>query len=57
MTRNYIEWLAVLPWAKSSGSEVDINQGQEILDEDHYDLKKVKERILDYLAVRRLSPT
>jgi ATP-dependent Lon protease len=56
LTRNYIEWLAVLPWAKSSGSEVDISKAKEILDEDHYDLKKVKERILDYLAVRRLKP-
>jgi len=56
LTRNYIEWLAVLPWAKSSGTEVDITKAKEILDEDHYDLKKVKERILDYLAVRRLKP-
>src|SRR5215475_12150245 len=56
LTRNYIEWLAVLPWAKSSGTEVDISKAKEILDEDHYDLKKVKERILDYLAVRRLKP-
>jgi ATP-dependent Lon protease len=56
ITRNYIEWLVVLPWTKSSGSEVDISKAKEILDEDHYDLKKVKERILDYLAVRRLKP-
>jgi ATP-dependent Lon protease len=56
VTRNYIEWLAVLPWAKSSGGEVDIIKAKEILDEDHYDLKKVKERILDYLSVRRLKP-
>jgi ATP-dependent Lon protease len=56
LTRNYIEWLAVLPWSKSSGSEVDIVKAREILDEDHYDLKKVKDRILDYLAVRRLKP-
>jgi ATP-dependent Lon protease len=55
LTRNYIEWLAVLPWAKSSGSAVDITKAREILDEDHYDLKKVKERILDYLSVRRLK--
>jgi len=55
LTRNYIEWLAVLPWSKSSGSEVDITKAREILDEDHYDLKKVKDRILDYLAVRRLK--
>ena len=56
LTRNYIEWLAVLPWAKSSGLEVDILRAKEILDEDHYDLKKVKDRILDYLSVRRLKP-
>jgi ATP-dependent Lon protease len=56
LTRNYIEWLAVLPWAKSSGGEVDISKARQILDEDHYDLKKVKDRILDYLSVRRLKP-
>jgi ATP-dependent Lon protease len=55
LTRNYIEWLAVLPWAKSSGSAVDITKAREILDEDHYDLKKVKDRILDFLSVRRLK--
>ncbi|MGH9603920.1 MAG: endopeptidase La, partial [Terriglobales bacterium] len=57
VTRNYIEWLAVLPWKKSSGSEVDIVKAREILDADHYDLQKVKDRILDYLAVRRLKPS
>ncbi|MCU1285334.1 MAG: ATP-dependent proteinase [Acidobacteriales bacterium] len=57
ITRNYIEWLAVLPWAKSSGGEVDIVKAKEILDEDHYDLQKVKDRILDYLSVRRLKPS
>ena len=56
LTRNYIEWLAVLPWAKSSGEQVDILKAKEFLDEDHYGLKKVKERILDYLSVRRLKP-
>jgi ATP-dependent Lon protease len=56
VTRNYIEWLAVLPWAKASGGEVDIPKAKEILDADHYDLKKVKDRILDYLSVRRLKP-
>jgi ATP-dependent Lon protease len=57
VTRNYIEWLAVLPWAKTSGVEVDIPKAKEILDTDHYDLQKVKDRILDYLSVRRLKPT
>jgi ATP-dependent Lon protease len=56
LTRNYIEWLAVLPWSKSSGSDVDILKAKEILDEDHYGLQKVKDRILDYLSVRRLKP-
>src|SRR5712664_3719122 len=56
LTRNYIEWLAVLPWAKTSGVEVDIPKAKEILDTDHYDLEKVKDRILDYLSVRRLKP-
>jgi ATP-dependent Lon protease len=45
-----------LPWAKSSGSKIDINKASEILDEDHYELKKVKDRILDYLSVLELKP-
>jgi ATP-dependent Lon protease len=56
LTRNYVEWLAVLPWAKSSSGEVDIRKAKEFLDEDHFGLKKVKDRILDYLSVRRLKP-
>jgi ATP-dependent Lon protease len=56
LTRNYIEWLAVLPWAKSSGSKIDIGKAKEILDEDHYELTKVKDRILDYLSVLELKP-
>ena len=56
LTRNYIEWLAVLPWSKSSGSKIDISKAREILDEDHYELKKVKDRILDYLSVLELKP-
>ncbi len=56
LTRNYVEWLAVLPWGKSSAGAVDILKAKEILDEDHYGLKKVKDRILDYLSVRRLKP-
>jgi ATP-dependent Lon protease len=56
VTRNYIEWLAVLPWAKTSGGEIEILKAKEILDADHYDLKRVKDRILDYLSVRRLKP-
>ncbi len=56
LTRNYVEWLAVLPWAKSSAGEIDILKAKEYLDEDHYGLQKVKDRILDYLSVRRLKP-
>src|SRR3981189_2542357 len=55
--RNYIEWLAVLPWNKTSGGEIEIPKAKEILDADHYDLQKVKDRILDYLSVKRLKPT
>src|SRR5437660_673354 len=56
LTRNYIEWLAVLPWSKSSGQEIEIPKAKEILDSDHYDREKVKDRILHYLSVRRMRP-
>ncbi|MBV9886473.1 MAG: endopeptidase La, partial [Acidobacteria bacterium] len=57
VSRTYLEWMTSLPWNKSSGAEeIDIPKGKTILDEDHYDLEKVKERILDYLAVKKLQP-
>ena len=56
LTRTYLEWMANLPWSVTSGSQVDVKRAAEILDEDHYDLEKVKERILDYLAVLQLKP-
>jgi ATP-dependent Lon protease len=56
VTRTYLEWMAALPWSVSSGSHVDVKLAQQILDEDHYDLEKVKDRILDYLAVLQLKP-
>jgi len=57
VSRTYLEWMTSLPWSKSSGSEeIDIPKAHAILDEDHYDLQKVKERILDYLAVKKLQP-
>ena len=57
VSRTYLEWMTSLPWSKSSGSaEIDIPKAHQILDEDHYDLEKVKERILDYLAVKKLQP-
>src|SRR5207302_5617378 len=48
VTRTYLEWMAHLPWKISSGSQVDVKRAAEILNEDHYDLEKVKDRILDY---------
>ena len=56
VTRTYVEWMASLPWSVSSGSQVDVKRAAEILDQDHYDLEKVKDRILDYLAVLQLRP-
>jgi len=57
VSRTYLEWMTSVPWSKSSGvTEIDIAKGKQILDEDHYDLEKVKERILDYLAVKKLQP-
>jgi ATP-dependent Lon protease len=52
--RTYIDWLAELPWRTSSEDLLDIEAARRILDEDHYDLEHIKERILDYLAVRKL---
>ncbi len=56
VARTYLEWMAALPWSVSSGAPVDVKRAAEILDEDHYDLEKVKDRILDYLAVLQLRP-
>jgi ATP-dependent Lon protease len=56
VTRTYLDWLVSLPWAKRSEGEIDIIKAKEILDNDHYDLEKVKERILEYLAVRKMKP-
>ena len=53
--RTYLEWLCDLPWSKSSEEHIDLDAALEILDEDHFDLFKVKERILEYLAVRQLK--
>src|SRR5579875_412005 len=53
--RTYIELLASLPWSKSTGERIDVPRAREVLDQDHYDLEKIKERILEYLAVRRLK--
>ena len=56
VARTYLEWMANLPWSVSSASQVDVKRAAEILDEDHYDLEKVKDRILDYLSVLQLRP-
>ncbi|HEX9022152.1 MAG TPA: endopeptidase La [Nitrospirota bacterium] len=55
MTRTYIEWLAELPWSKATKDNLDLKAAQKVLEEDHYDLEKVKERILEYLSVRKLK--
>ncbi|MEW5773713.1 MAG: endopeptidase La, partial [Thermodesulfobacteriota bacterium] len=54
--RTYLDWIVELPWRKASRDRLDIAKAQAILDEDHYDLAKVKERILEYLSVRKLNP-
>ena len=53
--RTYLDWLASLPWEKSSRDRLDLRRARKILDADHYDLEKIKERILEYLAVRKLK--
>jgi ATP-dependent Lon protease len=56
MTRAYLDWLTELPWSKLDAESIDIAEARRILDEDHYGLPKVKRRILEYLAVRKLNP-
>jgi len=56
MVRTYLDWLIELPWALPEEQEIDIAQARRILDEDHYGLDKVKRRIVEYLAVRKLAP-
>ncbi|MBX7230680.1 MAG: endopeptidase La [Bdellovibrionales bacterium] len=55
MVRTYLDWLVELPWAKSTTDNLDLFHAQKILDEDHFDLGKVKDRILEFLAVRKLK--
>ena len=54
--RNYLDWILELPWCESTEERIDLKEARRILDEDHYDLEKVKKRILEYLAVRKLKP-
>lgn len=56
VARTYLDWLIELPWSKATEDTLDVTAAQRILDEDHYNLDKVKERILEYLAVRKLNP-
>ncbi|HEX3912930.1 MAG TPA: endopeptidase La [Steroidobacteraceae bacterium] len=56
MTRTYLEWLLAMPWARLDPEQVDIEQARKILDEDHFGLAKIKRRILEFLAVRKLNP-
>jgi len=56
MTRNYLDWLLAMPWSKVDPETVDIEQARATLDQDHYGLEKVKRRILEFLAVRKLNP-
>jgi ATP-dependent Lon protease len=53
--RTYLDWLVELPWSKSTTDNLDIKAAEKVLNEDHYDLEKVKERILEYLSVRKLK--
>ncbi len=53
--RTYLELLTSLPWSKSTGEKIDVPRARQVLDQDHYDLEKIKDRILEYLAVRRLK--
>ncbi|TMG81167.1 MAG: endopeptidase La, partial [Betaproteobacteria bacterium] len=57
MVRTYLEWLIELPWAADPEPEIDIAEARRILDADHYGLEKIKKRVLEYLAVRKLNPS
>jgi ATP-dependent Lon protease len=54
MIRTYLEWMAALPWSRMDGGTIDIHRARQVLDEDHYDLEKIKDRLLEYLAVKKL---
>ncbi len=56
VVRTYLDWLVELPWSKSSRGEINIPRAKEVLDKDHYGLTKIKDRILEYLSVKKLNP-
>ena len=53
--KTYLDWLTSLPWNTSTEGEIDIQKARQMLDEDHYGLEKIKDRILEYLAVKKLK--
>jgi ATP-dependent Lon protease len=55
IVRTYLDWMVDVPWSKTTKDKLDIKKAQKVLDDDHYDLEKVKERILEYLSVRKLK--
>ena len=57
VSRTYLDWICELPWSARTADRLDINRAQRILNRDHYDLQKVKKRVLEFLAVRKLNPT
>jgi len=54
--RNYLDWMVALPWSHTTTDNLDVSRAHRVLDEDHYDLEEIKDRILEYLAVRKLKP-
>lgn len=56
MVRTYLDWMGDLPWSKKSEDNIDLKRSKEILDEDHYELEKAKDRVMEFLAVRKLKP-
>ena len=54
--RTYLEWIASLPWSRATEDRIDLEHARAVLDEDHYDIERIKERILEFLAVRKLKP-
>jgi len=55
MVRTYLDWLIEMPWSKATADNIDLHKAKNVLNEDHYDLEKVKERILEYLSVHKLK--
>jgi ATP-dependent Lon protease len=56
VVRTYLDWMVELPWSKSTTDVIDIKKAKSVLDQDHYGLERIKDRILEYLSVRKLNP-